>query len=453
MEYKGLTKEQVQVLLQKEGPNVIPQQEKHILQKLFLLLVSPISIMLFAASMLSFFTQRDFDGFFILVLLFLNVIITFWQEFKADQAIKKLNQHLLLMVKVLRDNVWVSVSSAELVRGDVVQMSSGQIVPADGKILEAKHVSINEAALTGESLPQEKDTGATVYSGSFLTTGEGVLEITATGPRTYFGKTILSVEKGDKKSFMEQDIIRIAQFLSGISIIAVVILVAVLYVEHTPIAELATLSLSLVIAGIPISLPTVLTLIIEFGVLRLVQKEVVVRRLSALEDLANVNMLLTDKTGTLTENNIIIQSIQTYNDFSEKEVINLSCSTSQRNDHDPINNAILTKAKELEISPDYTVEDYIPADSVRKMATARIEEKGKKTIIHVGAAQKVFALCTSDQSIKTADKDVQELAHKGIRALAIAKSKGNDPNDCTLIGLLGLSDQLRPDTKDVIEFL
>ena len=193
--YSGLSSLSAAKLLKANGYNEIPENKVSVFQKIIKNIVSPIALMLLLASGLSFALGKTFDGYFILILLGLNIVITLWQENKADNAIKKLNETLEQKIKVFRDKKWEYIVSRLLVQGDVIQLASGEVIPVDGKIIEANHVSINESALTGESLPKDKKENDPVFSGSFIASGIAVIEVTATGAKTSFGKTIFSVER------------------------------------------------------------------------------------------------------------------------------------------------------------------------------------------------------------------------------------------------------------------
>ena len=454
-QYINLSSARAQQLLEENGFNEIPEKKVSFMTKIVKNLVSPIALMLLFASGLSFALHKTFDGYFILILLVINITITLWQENKADTAIKKLNEHLEQKVKVLRDNKWQTISSRTLVIGDVIQLTLGDIVPADGKILEANHVSINESALTGESLPKDKKVDDPVFSGSFIAMGIAVIQITATGAHTSFGKTLFSVEKVLKKSLLEKDIIGISQFLTVLSLIAVVILTGVFLLEHASFLELLTLDLSLIIAGIPISLPTVLTLIIEFGVIHLSKKNVIVRRLSALEDLANVNFLLTDKTGTLTKNKIVVQDVYAYDGYTHNDVLSYASIVATSESDNPIDAAIMEKVQALHLTtPTTTKIDFLPADSERKRSTLVVKKGNEEIVISVGAPQIVQRYCAFDAKTKEKfGREVDTLAANGYRTLAVATAKGTKEEHMKVVGLLALSDTLRDDAKSVVRFL
>ena len=454
--FHGLTTTQANRLLKENGSNEIPEKQINLIRKIANKATSPIVLMLLLASGLSFSMGKLFDANFILILLILNVAITLWQESKADSAIKKLNENLAQKVKVFRDNTWQALDSRLVVVDDIVQLSLGEVIPADGVILDADHTAINESALTGESLPKDKKVDDLVYSGSFLVTGNAVIKVTATGKNTSFGKTIFSVERIIKKSLLEKDILSISKYLTILSLLAVILLTTTFLFQKVSYLEILALDLSLIIAGIPVSLPTVMTLITEFGILNLAKKKVIVRRLSALEDLANVDLLLTDKTGTLTENNIVVQDIYAYDGFTHNDVLTYAAIISSLNTENPIDKAILKKIETLDLKlPVYTKNNFIPADSDRKRSTAIVTSKGQVSVITLGAPQIVEKYCHLDKVTKEKfNREVATLANNGYRTLAVAlKHKTSTEKNLQIVGLLALSDTLRSDAKSVVEFL
>lgn len=454
--YPGLTSQQAEILLKQNGLNTIRPENFTRLKKLLHNIFSPITFMLIAAALLSFITHKAFDGYFILVLLSINIIITFWQENKADNAVKKLNQHLTSQVTVFRDNAWKKIDSKLLVVGDIVKLILGDVIAADGKILVAKNVTVNQSAITGESLPQEKKTGDVLYSGAFLVTGLIIMQVTATGKNTYFGKTIFNSKSSRKKSLLEQDILRVSKFLSLFSIIAIILLTTIFIIQKAPLTDILTIDLTLLIAGIPITLPTVMTLIIELGVVDMAKKQVIIRRLSSLEDLSNVNFLLTDKTGTLTRNEINIQKIISYRDFKQEDVLRFAYLTSVNDSESEINQSIIKKANVDKIKiGNYKIRDYVPVDLTRKRSSAVVDYESQVMHLTVGAPQEIEKLCQlSNKQREIFNQDIEDLAKHGFRAIAVAVSKkAGIEKDMQLVGILSLADALRPESKEVADYL
>ncbi|MDE2312072.1 MAG: plasma-membrane proton-efflux P-type ATPase [Patescibacteria group bacterium] len=451
---EGLTTAEAQQRLRRFGFNEIKEKKPGVFLKFAKWLISPIALMLLAAALLSLAAKNVFDFWFILALMLLNFFVSFWQENKADRAVEKLQEKLAVQVKTLRDGRWQWLNSRELAPGDVISLGIGDIVPADASVVKAGNLTVNEAQLTGESLPKEKQTDDKLFSGSFLTTGEATAAVTATGKNTSFGKTLLLVQNVRRRSLLEQDILRISKFLSALSLLAVVVLTAILMAQHAPWLDVLLLDLSLIIAGIPISLPTVMSLIIGFGVLELAKKDTVVRQLSALEDLANVNLLLSDKTGTLTKNQISVERTIIYDQaLTEAGLIKLAAATATQ-EKNPINRAVMGKFAALKLHNDLQIVKVIPGDSLRKRSTAVVKDHGQQLCVSIGATQIITGLC--DLSAELAARfssDVSQAAAQGFRSLALAVADGAQEQHMRLVGLLLLSDTVFSDARATIEFL
>ncbi len=453
MEKKGLTTKQAESIMKSYGMNEIPEKKNYFLKKLIKQIFSPISLMLLSAAILSRVIDKVFDFYFILGLMIFNIAIEFWQEYKADKSIQKLSERLSFKVRVLRDGEWKMIESREIVPGDIIELFVGDILPADLKVIEAKNLSINESVLTGESLPKNKKQGDIGYSGSHIVTGYLMGEVSATGKNTSFGKTIKSIEKSTKKSLLEKDILSISKFLIIIAIACVFILSIFFLINHKSIGDLLILDLSLLIAGVPVALPVVMSLIISLGVLELSKKDAIVRRLSSLEDLSNVQILLSDKTGTLTKNEISIEKIKAYSKYSEEEIISFASACASKDQKNTINQSIMDKLAQLKLNVPKLI-DFTPADSERKRASSIIELDNEPFSIAVGSPAVIKDLCRMTiKESSTFDKDLKEATDKGYKILAVSIVRGKKEKSMSLAGLLYLTDSLLPESEGVIKFL
>lgn len=454
---KGITSSQAQTLLKRYGPNDVQTKKKKWLTQYLAPLYSPISLMLLGAAILSLIDKKYFDFYFILGMYGINYAIQKWQEFKADKAIEVLQSNLDFKVATYRDESWKLIDSKELVPGDYIRLGLGSIIPADATVFKAENLSINESVLTGESLPKEKKLHDTIYSGSYIATGDFEALITHTGIHTKFGKTIFSIEDSKEKSLLEKDILSISRFLMIISLCSVFILSSVSLYKGFELVDLLTLDLSLIIAGVPIAMPAVMAIILSIGATGLSKKNVIVRRLSSLQDLANVDLLLTDKTGTLTKNEIQITHVVSYDSkFSHTDIVMYARYATSETTNDSIEEAIRNYDKDKINDESITTISFTPFDSERKHSTALLKIDEHKILISMGAPQVVekfvhFKIASSRMQFKN---DITKAAISGFRVLAVAIKKNNaNEKNMQLIGLLFISDPLNVDAKSTLLYM
>lgn len=455
MTYHGLTDQEVRLKRQTAGLNTIEAPSANIWKKFRRWVLSPITGMLVLAALFSFVLNKIFDVYFILFLALLNIGVGFWHEKKADDAIEKLKKTLAVKTKTLRNGAWQIIDSLYLVPEDIIRLEMGDVIPADAQIIEERNASINESALTGESLPKEKAAGEKIFAGTFLSTGYAIAKITAIASQTAYGKTIRTAEEARKRSLLEEDILSITKYLTVLSLASVILLTIFFLFFHKPLLELLTLNLSLIIAGIPISLPTVMTLIISFGVLRLAKKHAIVRNISSLENLSNVDMLLADKTGTLTQNKITVRDIIPSEGRTKEESVQYAYFANIQ-EEGPVRDAIREYLEKNRLTFDaYAIEDFIPHDSDRKRSTAVIRWRNARYTVTFGAPQVVADLSDmTPEALKRFMQIIEQSANEGYRPISVAISKDHaGETRMTIVGTLLFSDILREDSKDVIGFL
>ncbi len=343
----GLSSEDAEKRLQDYGLNEITEKKINPITKFLKYFWGPMPWLIEVAIILSAIIQHWADLGIISVLLILNAVVGFWQEYKADNAIELLKEKLALRARVIRDGKWQEISANELVPGDIIHISSGDIVPADSKIID--DISVDESSLTGESLPLDKKSSDMAYSGSIVSEGETNALVTATGKNTYFGKTAQLVEEAKTVSFLQKTVIKIGDYLIVLAMIMVSLIFISSFLRHESFFDTLQFVLVLVVASIPVALPAVLSVTMAVGAIALAKKEAIVSKLVAIEEMAGVDVLCADKTGTITKNILTLGEIKPFNDFNEKDVLLYAALATQRESKNPIDIAVLNKTKEMSI--------------------------------------------------------------------------------------------------------
>ena len=411
--------------------------------------------MIEAAVIMSAVIQRWPDFAIILALLMVNAIVGSWQERKAGNAIELLKKRLALKARVLRDGKWQGMPAEKLVPGDIVRLRLGDIIPADVKLIEGDYLLTDESALTGESLPVEKHLSDIGYASSIVKQGEMNALVVNTAAKTFFGKTAKLVEQAQTPSHFQKAISKIGDYLIFLAIGLVLVIVLVSIFRGQNILDIIQFALILTVAGIPAALPAVLSVTMAIGAIALARKEAIVSKLVAIEEMASMDVLCSDKTGTITKNALTMGGTKPYAEFKENDVLLCSALASREEDQDPIDLAILTKTKSAPAISDriehIKVTGFKPFDPVIKRTEATVQgEDGSQFKVTKGAPQAILALIEDKKSINDKlTEDVNEFAKKGYRALGVART--NKENKWQFAGLIGLFDPPREDSAQTIK--
>ncbi len=442
----GLSGEEARKRKETYGLNEIEEKKTNIFLKLLTYFWGPIPWMLEAAVILSAIVGHWPDFFILLVLLVSNSLIGFYEEWTAGNEIEALKAKLSLKARVKRDGKWVEISSKEVVPGDIIRLRAGDIVPADACILEGDPVEVDQSVLTGESLPATAEVGKTVYSGSVVKQGESTALVYGTGDNTYFGKTAQLVQEAHTVSHFQRAVIKIGNYLILLTAGLVSVIVIFAIVRGDPLLSTIQFAMVLTIAGIPVAMPTVLSVTMAIGARSLAKKQVIVTKLVAIEELAGVDVLCTDKTGTLTQNTLTLGESFTLNGLEEDKLLEYAALASREDDNDAIDNAIF---KGLKGAVKGKVTHFSPFDPVNKRTEAEVKEAEGTFKVSKGAPQVILELIGKDSATKDeVEKAVNDFASKGYRALGVAKT--DDKGEWKFLGLLSLFDPPREEAKSTI---
>ncbi|KAG6377316.1 hypothetical protein JVT61DRAFT_15105 [Boletus reticuloceps] len=470
----GLSQEEAQRRIELFGPNKLEQEEQNAFLQFLSFMWNPLSWVMEGAALVAIVLSngegqppdwQDFLG--IVILLFVNSTIGFYEERNAGNAVKALMDSLAPKAKVKRNGTWSEIESAGLVPGDMISFKIGDIVPADCRLTEAINVSIDQAALTGESLPQSKKVADQCFSGSTCKQGEAEGVVISTGANTFFGRAASLVgQDDDTTGHLQKILAQIGSFCLVSIGIFVVAEILVLYAgfRYNYRRGLNNI-LVLLIGGIPIAMPTVLSVTLAVGAQQLAKHKAIVTRITAIEELAGVTILCSDKTGTLTTNKLTIDraTIRTYGPFSADDVMLLAAYASRTENQDAIDTSVVTALGDTSRArAGIKLLDFKPFNPVDKRTeiTYLEESSGKLKRVTKGMTGIIIELCTRNKTDEIENKleaDVEEFASRGLRALAVGYEEldGDDPeaegNGFELIGLLAIFDPPREDTKQTID--
>jgi len=444
----GLTGAEAAKRLTQYGANEIAQKTENSVLKFLSYFWGPIAWMIEAAVILSAVVRHWLDFGVILLLLCTNAVVGFWEEHQAGNAIAALKKQLVTNARVLRDGKWVNPKVAELVPGDVVRIRLGDIVPADARLLAGDPIEIDQSALTGESLPVTRKPGEAIFSGSIVRQGETDAIVYATGTKTYFGKTAALVESAHTVSHFQKAVLKIGNYLIILAVVLVSLIVAVsIFLRHDPMASTFEFALVLLVAAIPVAMPTVLSVTMAVGARLLSKKQAIVTKLAAIEELAGVDILCSDKTGTLTENKLTLGDPFSIGDLAADKVILYAALASRAEDKDTIDLAVLGGVKDDAVLKSYSILHFQPFDPVHKRTEATVKgTDGKQFDVAKGAPQAILALATNASDVKPAvEKAVNGFAGRGFRSLGVAKA--DEKGQWQFLGVIPMLDPPRPSAK------
>ena len=439
----GLTQAEAQKRLAQYGPNELEEKKTNPFLKFLSYFWGPIPWMIEAAVILSAVDRHWPDFGIILTLLVANAVVGFWEEHQAGNAIEALKAKLAIRAQVKRDGKWISPAARELVPGDVIHLRLGDIVPADARLLEGDPVEVDQSALTGESLPVMHKSGEAVYSGSIIRQGEIDAMVYATGSNTYFGKTAQLVQGAQTASHFQRAVLKIGNYLIILAVTLVAVIITVALFRGDPILTTLQFALVLTVAAIPVAMPTVLSVTMAVGARLLAKMEAIVTRLAAIEELAGVDILCSDKTGTLTQNKLTLGDPFSVNGISADQVILNGALASRADNKDTIDLAVLGSLKNDQALNGYQVVHFMPFDPVHKRTEATVKgPDGNQFRVTKGAPQVILELAdNADDVVSAVDKAINEFAARGFRSLGVARADGDGP--WQFVGVLPLFDPPR----------
>ena len=447
---KGLSQAEAAKRLAQYGPNEIKEKKDNLFLKFLSYFWGPIPWMIEAAVILSGVVKHWLDFFVILFLLFSNALVAFWEEHQAGNEIAALRAKLATTARVLRDGKWATPKVADLVPGDVIRLRLGDIVPADARLLAGDPVQVDQSALTGESLPATRKPGEAVFSGSIIKRGETDAMVYATGTHTYFGKTAELVQDAHTVSHFQRAVLKIGNYLIVLAVALVALIVTVALLRHDPTMSTLEFALVLLVAAIPVAMPTVLSVTMAVGARLLAKKQAIVTKLSAIEELAGVDVLCSDKTGTLTQNKLTLGDPFCVNGVAADQIILDAALASRAEDKDTIDLAVIAGVKDDKELKKYQIVHFQPFDPVHKRTEATVKgADGKQFKVAKGAPQVILQMATNIADVKAeVDKAVNDFAARGFRSLGVARADQDDK--WQFVGVLPMSDPPREQAKATI---
>ena len=447
VEPKGLTSDEASARLEKDGPNAMPDTSAHPLRNALAKFWAPVPWLLEASVVLEISLDKYYEAAVIAALLVFNAALAYFQESRAQATLATLKSRLALNASVQRDGEWKTVPAAELVCGDLVKLSLGGVVAADVHLTDGS-VELDQSMLTGESLPIDAGAGTDTFAGALVRRGEATAIVTATGTRTKFGRTAELIRSAHVVSTQQKAVLAIVRNLAIFNSVLILVMGAYAYTHAMAWSEIIPLLLTSVLAAIPVALPATFTLAAAIGARALGKQGVLPTRLSAVDEAASIDVLCSDKTGTLTRNELTVASVRPLPGFDEAHVLGMAALASSEGGQDPVDAAIRLAASQKTATglPKLTV--FVPFDPVKKTSEATATDPGGSSERIIKGAFTAVAALTAPSP--TADAIVDELEKQGFRVLAVAAGAATSSQ---IIGLIALSDPPRTDSISLISEL
>lgn len=447
---RGLSQEEAEHRITEYGYNELEEKRVNPVLKFLSYFWGPIPWMIEVAAVLSIILRHWPDFGIILILLLANAVVGYWEEHKASDTIAQLKAKLALRARAKRDGRWVTIPARELVPGDIIRLRIGDIIPADVILLEGDPLEVDQSALTGESLPVIREKGDEVYAGSIIKLGEIDALVHTTGPRTYMGKTARLVEEVKKISHFQRAVLKIGDYLIVVALFLVVLILAVSLFKADNMITVLQFVLVLTVAAIPVAMPTVLSVTMAVGAQILAKDQAIVSRLASIEELAGIDILCSDKTGTLTQNRLKLGEPYSIGDISPDQVILEAGLASREEDQDPIDLAILSGIKKKELVS-FEILHFQPFDPVQKRTEVQVKDaSGNEFKIAKGAPQVILNLVEDSDKVQPEfEKKIEDFAKRGFRSLGVART--DNQNKWRARGVIPLYDPPREDSKQTLE--
>ncbi len=447
---QGLSGEEARQRLQRHGPNTLPEAKRGAWSQLLEHLWGPIPWMIEAAALLAALVRDWTDFGIITTLLVLNALVGFWEEHQAGNAIEALRSQLAPLARVKRDGQWNTIPARELVPGDLIHLRSGDIVPADALQIGLEPLEVDQSALTGESLPVSKQAESDLHAGSIVKGGETDALVHATGVDTFFGTTARLVQASQGISHFQQAVLKIGDYLIAIALVLVLVILMVGIFRHQSLITILQFSLVLTVASIPVAMPAVLSVTMAVGAERLARKKAIVSRLAAIEELAGIDVLCSDKTGTLTRNQLSAGPPFCFGSCTAAQIMEAAALASRWESQDSIDLVVLNSAAQQGVHPTAVLEQFIPFDPVSKRTEARlITASGERFQVSKGAPQVILSLVGHDPALTAEVEAVSHsFADRGFRSLGVARTDAG--GQWIYLGILPLLDPPRADSAATI---